>query len=294
MRIYLDTRDLINIFERDRPCGADEFEHLLQKNGHELILSYLNVMEISAPLVQKHSTTNVMRLLNRIEKLPLMYISKISQFELKEGYRAFKEKREYSDVIPFFGRFDETIEDRGAPPTSNFLNFPLSETVFTLWTEDPGLFKGYERYMHPLKVVIQEDRSISHQRNHLTLFIKAISRKLQLEGIRVIEDDAGPFAEWIYKKSSRCPSVRLGYEFYHKFVRNLHDLPKEGDIPDFGHVSCLPYVDILTADRRMSSYAVQASKAIGLEYEKRIFNNAEDVLSILQGSEEEESMKHKT
>ena len=92
MRIYLDTKDLINIFERVIPCGSDEFGHLLRENGHELILSYLNVMEIPAPLVQKNSATNVMRLLNRIERSPIRYISKIFQLELKEGYRAFKGK----------------------------------------------------------------------------------------------------------------------------------------------------------------------------------------------------------
>ena len=281
MRIYLDTRDLINIFERDIPCGSDEFGHLLRENGHELILSYLNVMEISAPLVQKNSATNVMRLLNRIERLPIRYISKIFQFELKEGYRAFKEKREYSEVSPFFGRFDETVEERGAPSTRIFLNFPLSETVFTLWTEDPGLLKGYKRYMHPLKVVIDEDRSSSDRENYRVNFIKTIGRQLQLERIRINEHDIEPFAEWIYQDCSRCPSVRLGYELYHKIVSNLQDVPKEGDIPDFGHINCLPYVDLLTADRRMCSYAIQASKVIGLEYEKRIFNNAEDVISIL-------------
>ena len=136
--------------------------------------------------------------------------------------------------------------------------------------------------MHPLKALIHDDRSLSKRKNYRVNFIKTIVRQLKLERIRINEHDIRPFAEWIYEESSRCPSVRLGYELYHKIVKNLQDVPKEGDIPDIGHVNCLPYIDILTADRRMCSYAAQASKVIGLKYENRIFNNAQDVISILR------------
>jgi hypothetical protein len=75
-------------------------------------------------------------------------------------------------------------------------------------------------------------------------------------------------------------------------VSNLQDIPKEGDIPDYGHVNCLPYVDIFSADRRMCSYAIQASKVMGLDYEKRVFNTIEDVFSILKRNETGQTIAH--
>lgn len=279
MRIYLDTSDLINIFERSRPCKPVEFEKFLLKNSHELILSFLNVIEISAPLLQRNARTNVMFLLNRIERLPIKYISKVFKLELQEAYRVFKERREYKQVFPFFDRFDDVVEDRDTPPTRNFLNFPLSETVFTLWTIDSNLFKGFNRN-EQLQNIVNADRSLSHWPNLRDNFVKTIGFLLRIEGITIPTDELKPFAYWIYDLSSRCPAIRLGYEVYHKFIKNVGDISKEGDIPDFGHTECVPYVNLITFDRRMFSYVNQASKDIGLGYEGRIFRNIEELMAI--------------
>ena len=75
MRVYLDTKDLINIFEKSCPCNTDQFHNLLRDKGHQLILSFVNIMEISAPLLISQAKTNVMRLLNRIEEMPIKYIA---------------------------------------------------------------------------------------------------------------------------------------------------------------------------------------------------------------------------
>lgn len=278
MRVYLDTRDLINIFERSYPCKPEEFEKFLLKSGHELILSFLNVIEISAPLLQRNAKTNVMLILNRIERLPIKYISKVSKLELQEAYRDFKESGEYKQVFPFFDRFDEAVEDQDALPTKIFLNFPLSETVFTLWNIDPNLFKGFNRN-EQLQSIVNADRSLSHLPNLRDNFVKTIGLFLHIEGITIPETELVPFVYWIYDVSSRCPAIRLGYEVYHKFIKNVGDISKEGDISDFGHTECVPYVDLITFDRRMFSYVKQASKDIGLGYESRIFRNVEELMA---------------
>jgi hypothetical protein len=281
MKIYLDTRDLINILERSDPCTPEEFDTILRTGDHQLIISFLNVIEISAPLLNRQAKTNVMRILNRIERLPIKYIAKIFKSELKEAYSAFTENREYQTVSPFADRFDETADDRDSPPTRIFLNFGLAETVFTLWTEDSELFSGFQHYMKRLHDVVSSDRALAVRPSLRENFVKTIGLQLQTQRITIPEEKLQPFAYWIYDVTGRCPGIRLGYELYHKFVRNVEDVPKEGDIPDFGHADCVPYVDHITLDRRMSSYAIQASKGLQLGYENRIFRHVDELLSEL-------------
>ena len=54
-----------------------------------------------------------MSLLNKLEKMPIVYMHADSQgLELKEALNAFGNKREYLPVVPFVKRFDETLDLR--------------------------------------------------------------------------------------------------------------------------------------------------------------------------------------
>lgn len=117
MHIYLDTKDLINILERSDPYTIDQLEYHLRQGGHKLVLSVYTVIELSAPLSHPTSKTNVMRLLNRLEKMPLCFIhaSAIPHLELEEALQAFSTGREYRSIFPFVKRFDETVDHYGQP-----------------------------------------------------------------------------------------------------------------------------------------------------------------------------------
>lgn len=123
MKIYLDTKDLISIFEKSNPYTPEEFKNLLKSNGHELIISFLNVIELSRPLLNRSAETNVMRLLNFIQSLPIRFIANIVRSELIEAYKAFRDGREYEQTCPFVGRFDEAVsEGYDSPTTKHLLN----------------------------------------------------------------------------------------------------------------------------------------------------------------------------
>lgn len=40
MKIYLDAKDLIGLFQQGKPCKADEFSKVLQRGNHQLVLSF--------------------------------------------------------------------------------------------------------------------------------------------------------------------------------------------------------------------------------------------------------------
>lgn len=222
-----------------------------------------------------------MSLLNKIEDMPIKFITNMSTLELKEGLAAFTQGREYHHVFPFVDRFDQTLSDQGPPPTKIFLHFGLAETVFTLWTEDPGLFNVFQPYTKPFQKAFKLERELSKPPNLRHRFIKTIKNALLLNNIKILPQQLTPFAEWIYENITRCPSVRLGFEVYNNMVKNIGDTPKEGDIADFKHIHCIPYIDLIILDRRMHSYAKQASCGAGFGYESRIYKNVEQILNKL-------------
>jgi hypothetical protein len=54
VKIYLDSKDLINILERADPFAGNQLEHTLRNGGHELVLSLYSIVEIAAPLANRH------------------------------------------------------------------------------------------------------------------------------------------------------------------------------------------------------------------------------------------------
>ena len=278
MRIYLDTKDLINVLENSGPCTADDFENFLTRDGHHIVLSSMNVFELSKPLLHRNAKTNVMRLLIRIEKMPRTFIhaSNIPRLELEQAIHAFTKGVEYRDIDPYVKRFDETVVLNGQPPTKPYLNYGLWEIVWDLWSyralEDDG------RHANQLRHVFALDRNLSVKPSLKENFVKTIERNLSLHRINVPFHEIEPFAHWVFEDPKRCPSERFGYELFHKMIKNVQDVPKDSDMEDLYHTGCLPYVDLMTVDRRFRSYISQAAKGLGISYDDKIVESVKHIL----------------
>lgn len=280
MKLYLDTRDLINILERAKPFSENELFQCLQQGSHQLAVSFHTVSELSAPLASPTAKTNVMALLNRLERMPITFMhSKIEGLELKEALDAFSSQREYKDIHPFVNRFDQTVDLDANPPTSIYINYPLAETVWDLHTH--GGLLGLESYATKMRELIAADRSLLKPPSLKTNFANVIQRNLKLYKQSWSTVSLPNFATWVYNNSNRCPSMRLGHEVWHKIVDNKTDTLEDSDMEDYQHLSCLPYIDLMTLDKRMHGYVLQASASLGLNYHQRIFKSAQDALSRL-------------
>jgi hypothetical protein len=277
VKIYLDSKDLINIFERAYPFASDQLEHALRNGGHQLVLSLYSIIEIAAPLCHPSSKSNVMRVLNEVERLPIVFVHPdVDRLELEEAMTAFSGKREYTDVQPFVNRFDETIDLSARPPTAVFMNYTLGETVWDLYCYNA--LKGLESYGPTLKQLMAADRVLTKPPSLKANFIKMIDRKLKRYGITCSPLFASALANWIYENPFRCPSVRLGYEVWHKLVKNKRDKLEDSDMEDYQHLTCLPYIDLMTLDRRMCGYVEQAGAGLRLDHARRVLRSAEDLL----------------
>ena len=66
--------------------------------------------------------------------------------------------------------------------------------------------------------------------------------------------------ERLFENPLRCPGTRLQFETFQMLVGDRKAKAKASDIPDFSHVSCLPYVDLMTLDGQMRSYVRSATR----------------------------------
>lgn len=278
MLIYLDSRDLIKLFEKSKPCSPDEFDGIFLEGGHKLVYSWLNIAEISEPLLHSKVKTNVMALLNRLEKTPHTYIhsSRIPHLELASAVKAYVNKKNYNSVDPYVQRFDYTLDLNANPSTKDYLNYPLAEIVWDLHSFDA--LGGLDRFAKKLKQTFAEDRALQPKPSLKKHFTTLIERNLKLHHVNGPNGALKPFANWIYSNPERCPSQRLGYEVWHKMIKNVSDEPTPSDMEDFCHVDCLPYVDFMTLDNRMRGYVSQACKATQTNYNGKLCKNSEEVI----------------
>lgn len=281
MQVYFDSKDLIDIIEKSTPCSADDLENRLISGSHELVLSFITVMEISEPLLHKKAKTNVMKLLNRIDKMPHTFIhsSSLPRLELEEALSAFSEGREYKDINPYVRRFDEACDLNKKPATRLYINYPLSETVWDLYTQ--GAIGGLDAFANKLRKAFDSDRSMKKKPSLKENFINKIERTLRQSHLRPPASGVESFSNWIYEKPSRCPSERLGYEVFHKMLKNITDIPSNSDMEDINHLSSLPYIDLMTLDRRMYGYVDQASRSLDLKYNLKAYKKSKEILDWL-------------
>ena len=186
MVIYLDSSDLIDVFEHSTPCSGRDFAEALQTTRSEMALSFTTVLEISAPLVAGDGRTNVMRLLNRIEEAPHKFIhsARIPPLKYQEAIAAFSTHRECERVDPFVSRFDECISVEGSLPTRLYLRHSLAETVFTLWQEAPNLFIAAHRHRQRGHDVVSADRDLLNPPSLASHFQSTVARDLSMYRIQ--------------------------------------------------------------------------------------------------------------
>jgi len=283
MIVYLDARDLINLLQKLDPCTPQEFDEVLRAGKHSLALSLTSISEISVPLLHRDAKTNVMSLLGTLQKMQIRFLAegRIAHLELQEALSAFSEGREVLEIDPFVGRFDDTFVVKGESPVAMLINLSLQEIVWRIWTTRPEVLTAQLTFADGLRKILQNDRSSSDQLNVKEHFSLALGKHLVHHGLRVPEAGVKPFARWVRANPGRCPSVQLGFYTYRVISRNLTYTLEDQDMADFSHLKCLPYVDLITLDRRTRTFTAQACTGHGMPFADRLCQNTADVLQRL-------------
>lgn len=281
MRIYLDTKDIIEIIEKSNPISLKDLEKILRKKNSELVISITLLLEISEPLIHKSKKTNVMSVINQIEMIPhiFIHVKNLIRFELLEAIDAFNNGREYKNVDPFRRRFTETLDLEKYFPLGKLIIYSLAEIIWNLFHE--GALGGFDKHSNRWRKAFFNERNLPRKPTKKESFIYTIKKHLLLYNLKPPNQGIILFAKWIYKKSFRCPSIRLINEVFHKIVKNIGDIPKNSDLADFSHIQCLPYVDLMTVDRRFYAYVSQATKSLNINYQSKIRKSVKEILDFI-------------
>lgn len=111
--------------------------------------------------------------------------------------------------------------------------------------------------------------------------MKTIEWHFKLFSIPFPNSPVSDLANWIYQNPCRCPSIRLTYEVWHQVVKNKTDVLEDSDMEDYQHLSYLPYVELMTLDKRMFNYVSQALKTLNLDYSERLFKSVGDAIDYI-------------
>jgi hypothetical protein len=285
VNLLIDSRDLIELLERNKPAPVGTVEAFLRSRDVELILSLTNIRELVSTLALNGDFMRVRPWLQSLERIPHLYIREVSiaADELRSAVDAFKAGTTFKGPMVFVKRWDETLSSLpdGRKSAVEFLvNQRLDDLIYSVYRGQPAAFAAPAAHVDTLRRLFDNKRKAlkagSAQRKED--FIRSVENKAATNRIDLPAGHQHEFAQWIYESPDRCPGHQLGYEVYRAFMENTADVPETSDFSDLAHICALPYVESATLDRRMRHYTRVASERLlargGLvNYSERIYEN---------------------
>jgi hypothetical protein len=279
--IYLNARVIRNIFEKSIPCGAERFGQILREGGHKLVYSWLNITELSEPLLYSKDKAEPLELLVKIEEMPHVYIHSagIPRMELESAAKGFGNGGHYAGVQPLVKRFDFTVDGKASPPTGDRPEYPLPEIVWDLYSF--GALGGQAGCAEKLRDICMKDRAAASKPAPEKHFTVMLARNLRLFQVPVSADHVPAFAKWVYTEPDRCPAQRLRHEVWQAMVKSSKNDLSLQDWKDFSHLDCLPYVDMIALDKGLGQLVSEVSSVLKRDYASRVVADAKGVLNRL-------------
>ena len=142
------------------------------------------------------------------------------------------------------------------------------------------MFRRRDDHGGRLREVLEADRDLAGHPDSRTRFCTVIQHRFRLYNL-LAPTDSEALADCIHADVERCPGTRLVYEVFQQLRTNREDVASASNLGDFAHVSCLPYVDLISLDRRMRDYVRRAVRDWPTDLTKRMVENTHDALSRL-------------
>jgi hypothetical protein len=287
MLVYLDSANLMDICRDRAQIGISELRQQLAAGLHQIVFSFDTLIEVAAPL-HNGQLLEVRRELNQLDDLPHIFVNeaRIRDMEMREALAAFEQGREYefAAVRPFASRLDRAIDVQGLPQyvnqpvgaqlmpvdTDMLVNRKIWDVIIYEFRQDPETFNVYRRLEQKWIATMKADRMLENPPALSDHFVTTMSKYLDKYRLQALTAGVEPFARWIYDSPSRCPGIRLTYEAYHCFRKNLGARARASDITDLQRIIAVPYVDFFVTDGAMLNYCRQAVQSLALPYRERL------------------------
>lgn len=266
VRIFLDSKDLINLFRRSIPMSVADARGWFDAHDATLVLAHSSVSEFVP--VDESDKLRIRIELQELERFPLAYIrlGDIQCRELKlaaEDFAAGCAPRLLDPYVPHFWRTfwdseQTTLHDvLITQEVERRVNFRLHDQVLMLWTE-PENFRNRPQATAGVQNILDSIRSES--RTPRQKFDSGVR-----DALNACACDSTAYSgveDWLRSRPTIAPGWRLQYEVLQEWAANTTDNAKGGDLHDVVHLLGVPYVDFATLDRRFVDYASRATKRL--------------------------------
>lgn len=288
--VFLDSRDLIDCVEHNKPCSYETLRERLLDHHVSLVYTFTNVME-SIP--RARSLSYQATFLNRLESLPHIIVkhTAISTYEFadaRESFHAAREPNPCLPVVPSFWRIfqhpPDSIDSKTELFHAVFDQLGLAEQII-LALSDRKSFDFSSMHRDDLEIILDMHRKqLATSEPGKVLFRHAVTQ--QLHSMNLTVDDIEKFAGWLFRFPTVCPGWRLGHEAFQELRRDRDVKLRKSDVPDLSHVYLVPYVALATLDGQWRSYCERATRRLcgqgfSIDYDARIVANTATVLDRL-------------
>jgi hypothetical protein len=259
-RVFVDSRDLIQLLEHGRPVPMREFAAELTIRRGRVVLSQSNVVE----LIPQNDTVDaerrrVVELLRKLEQLPHIYIRIPSWYEeFTAALAAYQTGSDVQTIDPYVEYWWETFFDtplfiaRAVYPADLFrylTSIPLSQQL-DIPPEQLRKFRLRTGVAREISEAVKADRNqFGVGRDTREEMIAAITRDFARWRWPPPRGGFDDFAVFVRNTPNACPSWRLRFDLYHEYRADPAYRPRSGDIYDLSHAETLPYVTHMTLDK---------------------------------------------
>jgi hypothetical protein len=292
MRVFMDARDLIDIFNDSDPISPDELAALFREKNAELVLPFSVISEL---VPSDNNTLVVARRFVKIEEdVPHVFLqqSELPLTELRIAASDFligKPPRAHDPFVPQFQdlwgqRFDRIFLmdlDRtvGLRRMSAQIDIAVQQrSEIFHWQENEGA---------AIVQVLKEEQGATTTGKPKDVFRNMVGRWLARANSRLSDEQLQNFADLLRRNSRIAPGWRLHVEVLDQLGRDKSYQPTVNDALDLANIMFVPYVDALTLDKNKVDLVKRATRRLHvfdrtIDYPVRVVARVEELLDRLR------------
>jgi hypothetical protein len=286
MLLYLDSKDLINLIQRNDPMTPADFAHTLQQRNTQLALSWSNVIETVT--FRERNIRLTRERAEVLEQLPHRYIlglPPLIRTEFRAAYRSFlANDPQVARVDSLVDEWHQALREPGQRNVLDlYINYGFVDQIVELVFYNSEVGRNTERETNFYKNEVSADRQHAAAVRHSAQWFRAaIFQTLRNTRLFLPHQIFEQFCDFLEANPALCPGWLLFQESYGDFCYNVNDEGQRGDSPDFSHIITAPYVDNITLDRRMAGYARTASQRLSRDTGLATFDAAKILINLAE------------
>jgi hypothetical protein len=291
MRAFIDTRDLLNIFNHSRPISASELGELFVRRGHQLVIPFSLISEL---IPADNNPIVVARRFVKIEEdIPHIFLQQKSlpDEEIRRAAIDVSSGRPPAAYEPYVQNFRDLWSEGFDPIFLMDLDRTIGKRKMSfqldlLVQQKPQIFHWSQAEAEQAIRALEQEQQAIKSGPAKQAFRDAVARWLSRVGLQGSDSSINQFADLLRRKPRIAPGWRLYEEVFDQLARDKHFKPTVNDVWDLAHVAMLPYIDALTLDKNKVNLVQQATRRLrefeaALDYPSRVFASVNELLSEL-------------